>query len=124
MTMNILLHNLTSHGHESGLDISGVLSGSLHKLNAKTISKLLSSLVGHDLLGGQIGLVTNQKLHNILAGITVNLMKPGLHVVEGILISNVINDNNSMSATVVAGGDSSESLLTSSIPLDISQQLQ
>ena len=119
--MNVLLHNLTSHGHESSFDISRVLSRSLHKLNAETISKLLSRLIGNNLLGGQISLITNQKLHNILTGITVNFVKPGLHIVEGILISNVINDDNSMSTTVVAGSDSSESLLTSSIPLDISQ---
>ena len=119
--MNLLLHNLTSHGHESGFDIRRVLGRSLHKLNAEAISKLLSSLVGNNLLGGQIGLITNQKLHNILTGIAVNFMKPGLHIVEGILISNVINDDNSMSTTVVAGSDGSESLLTSSIPLDVSQ---
>lgn len=70
-------------------------------------------------LGGQIGLVTNQQLVDIVRCISVNLVEPLLDVVETLQVSDVINYNNTMGAAVVAGCDRSEALLTSSVPLFI-----
>lgn len=114
-----LLHNLSSHCHESSFDISTVLCWGLNKLNTKRISKLLSSFIRNHLFGGQISLVTNKKLDNILISITINFMKPSLHIVEGILVSHIINNNDAMSSTIVGRSNSTETFLTSSIPLQV-----
>ena len=96
------MHNLASHRHESRLDVGGVLGRSLHKFNSQTVSKLLGRLVRHHLLGGQIGLVSDEQLDDVLVGIAVNLVKPRLDIVERILICDVVHDDDSVGAAVVA----------------------
>lgn len=44
--------------------------------------------VVHDLLGGQVTLVSYEQLVDVLAGIAVDLLQPLLHVVEGLLWTN------------------------------------
>jgi hypothetical protein len=46
-------------------------------------------------------------------------MKPLFDVVERLKISGVVDDDDAVSATVITGSNSTESLLTSSIPLKI-----
>lgn len=116
---HLLLHDFSSHGHESSLDVGTVLGRSLHKLNTKRISKFLGSFIRNDLLSSEISLVTDKQLDDILISITVNFMKPSLDVVERVLISDIVNNNNAMSSTIVGRGNSTETLLTSSIPLPI-----
>ena len=48
----------------------------------------------------------------------VNLMKPLFHVVERVDISDIVDNNNTMSTTVITGCDGAESFLTGSIPLN------
>lgn len=52
----------------------------------------LGSLVVHNLLGCQITLVANKKLVHILIGIPVNLIQPLLHVVEALLVCDVVHN--------------------------------
>ena len=52
----------------------------------------LGSLVVHNLLGCQITLVANKKLVDILIGIPVNLIQPLLHVVEALLVCDVVHN--------------------------------
>lgn len=116
------MHNLASHRHESRLDVGGVLGRSLHKFNSQTVSKLLGRLVRHHLLGGQIGLVSDEQLDDVLVGIAVNLVKPRLDIVERILVCDVVHDDDSVGAAVVAGRNRSKSFLAGGIPLLLSSR--
>lgn len=56
-----------------------------------------------------------------LAGVTshppINFVEPLLHIVEALQISGVVDNNNSVRTAIVTRGNSSETLLTSSVPL-------
>ena len=113
----LLLHNFTSHSHESSFDISTILCWSLYKFNTKRISKFLSCFIRNNLLSSKISLITNKYLYNILISITINFMEPSLYIVERILICYIVNNNNAMSTTIIRRSNSTETFLTSSIPL-------
>ena len=83
------------------LNISGGLGRSLKELDSKTIRKLLTLLRRDDTFGGQIGFVTYKEFVDILACISVNFVEPLLYIVEGFVIGNIVDDNDSMCATVV-----------------------
>lgn len=55
------------------------------------LTAYLGSLIVDDLLGCQITLVANQQLVHILVGISVNLIQPLLHIVEAVLVCNIID---------------------------------
>ena len=52
--------NLVSHGHETLLDIGGILGRCFQKLEGSGLSEFLGSLVGNCSLGVQIALVSDQ----------------------------------------------------------------
>lgn len=108
--------DLAGHGEKGLFNIGRGLGRSLQKLNAKGIRKLLSLLGRNDTLGGQIGLVTNQKLVHILTGISINFMQPLLYIVEGLIVSHIIHNNDTMSTTVIRRCDCTETFLSSGIP--------
>jgi len=68
-------------------------------------------------LVGYVALVPNQQLVHTLAGIAVNLLEPGLDIAEGFSLGYVVDDDDSVGAPIVAGGDRAEAFLASSIPL-------
>lgn len=53
---------------------------------------------------------------NILTGVALYLLQPLLDVVEGLRVGNIVNDNDTVGASVVRGSDSSESFLTGCVP--------
>ena len=108
--------DLAGHGEESLFNIGGSLGRSFKELNTERVRELLSLLSRHDTLGGQIGLVTNQKLVNILTGVSVNFMQPLLYIVEGLIVCNVVNHDDTVGTTVVGRCDCAETLLSSSVP--------
>ena len=55
----------------------------------------------NDFLGGQITLVPDEQFVDVLAGVTVNLLEPLLHVVKGFLIGHIVYHNDTMGATIV-----------------------
>ena len=65
----------------------------------------------------QIALVSNQKLLDSSTSEGINLLQPLGDVVEGLLVCDIIHDNDTVGATVVGGCDSTETLLSSGIPL-------
>jgi hypothetical protein len=81
------------------------------------IRTYLSYSILNDLLVRHIGLVADQQLVDALGRISVNLLQPLLHVVERIHIGDIVDDADTVGATVVRGGNGSESLLTGGIPL-------
>lgn len=64
-----------------------------------------------------IALVAHKKLVDALGSITVDLLKPLLHVVEAVHVGDIVDDANAMGAAVIRRGDGSETLLAGSIPL-------
>jgi len=108
--------DLPGHCHKSLFNIGSVLSRCFQEGNSQTISKFLSSVVVYNLLGRQITLVANQQFVDTFAGISVNFLEPLLHVIERNLVRHIIHDNNTVSASVVTGCNSSESLLSCCVP--------
>jgi len=108
--------DLLRHGQERLLDISCVLRRSLEERNGELVCELLGNGVFNDLLARQIRLVANKELVHALGRVSVSLLQPLLHVCEGVIISYVIDNDNTMSASVVRRGDGTESFLTGSIP--------
>jgi hypothetical protein len=76
----------------------------------------LGSVVVNNLFGCQIALVTNKQFVDALASIAIDLLQPLLDVVERHLICDIVDNNDAVGTTVVAGSDGTESLLTGSIP--------
>jgi hypothetical protein len=108
--------DLAGHGKESLFNICGSLRRGFEELNTERICKLLSLLSRNDTLGGQIGLVTNQKLVNILTGVSVNFMQPLLHIVEGLIVGDVVNNDDTVGTTVIGRRDGTETFLSSGVP--------
>ena len=82
-------------------------------------SLYLGNCVLDGTLIGHIALVSNEQLIDTLGGISVNLLKPLLDVVEGIHVSDIVHNADAVGATVVRGRDGSESLLAGGIPLSL-----
>jgi hypothetical protein len=100
----LILHpglDLTSHGQESLLDIRRSLGGCLQKLNTESICKLLTLLGGNDALSFKIALVTHEELVDIFAGIPVNFVQPLLDIVEGLVVRDIVDDNDAVGTSVV-----------------------
>ncbi len=77
----------------------------------------LGSGILHLALGGQIGLVPHQQLVDALGGVAINLLHPLVDIGKAVCIRNVIDDNDSVRAAIVAAGDGSEALLSCRVPL-------
>ena len=108
--------NLTGHGKECLLDIVCCLGRSLQKCNSKAVGKFLTLFGGNDTFGGKIGFVTDEEFIDIFASISVDFMEPLFYVVEGFVVSHVVDDDDSMCSAVVGGCDCAESFLTSCVP--------
>ena len=70
-----------------------------------------------DLFGRKIAFVSNEQLVDILIGVAFDFLKPVAHVLERLLVGHVVDDNDAVCATVVARSNSTESFLTSRVPL-------
>ena len=64
----------------------------------------------------KITLVTNQNTRDVISCVFFYFYHPVLNSLEGISVSDVVRNNNTVSTFVVAGSDSLEALLTSGIP--------
>ena len=77
----------------------------------------LSHSVLHHLLVRHIALVAYEQLVDALSCIAVDLLQPLLDVVERVHIGHIVDNANTVGATVVRGRDGTETLLAGSIPL-------
>lgn len=100
LLLQLLLDSL-GHLGEGVLDVGGALGGGLQEDQIERGSKLSSLVVLHLTLVNQVGLVSNQKLVDILAGITVDFLQPLLDVVEGLLVRDIVDDDDAVGSTVV-----------------------
>ena len=110
------LLDLMGHGHETLLDVGGILGRGLEELERRSLGELLGRLEGDGTLGVQIALVSDQQLGHALARIPVDLLQPLLDVVERNLVGDVVHDDDPVRASVVRTGDGAEPLLPRSIP--------
>jgi hypothetical protein len=108
--------DLAGHGQKRLFYVGGGLGGSLEEFNAQGVSKLLTLFGRHDALAGQIGLVANQQFVDILCCISVNFVEPLLDIVERFLVGDIVDNNNSMGATVIRRSDGAETFLSCGIP--------
>lgn len=104
LLLQLLLDSL-GHLSESILDVSGRLGGSLQEDQVERGSELGGLVVLNLALVDQIGLVSNQELVDILAGIAIDLLQPLLDVVESLLVGDIVDDDDTMSSAVVGRGD-------------------
>jgi hypothetical protein len=100
----------------------------------------LCNRIFDNLLGCQIRLVTNEELVDSLRGISVNLLQPLLNIGECVYrrcvsrrlmcrmlhtcVCYVVDDNNTVSASIIRGGDGSEPFLPCSVPLSTNKESQ
>lgn len=61
----------------------------------------LCDSVLNNLLVSHIALVTDEQLVDALCGVSVNFLEPLLHVVEGVHVGNIVDNADTMGATVV-----------------------
>ena len=108
--------DLAGHGEEGLLDVGRGLGGGFEELDAEGVGELLALLGRDDPLGRQVGLVADEELVDILAGVAVDLVEPLLDVVEGFVVGDVVHDDDAVGAAVVRGGDGAEALLAGGVP--------
>ena len=72
--------------------------------------------VVNNFFGVQVTFVANQKLIDIITGITINFFKPLLHIIESFLIRAIIYDDYAVSTPIIWTSYCSKSLLSRSIP--------
>lgn len=108
--------DLAGHGEKGLFDIGGRLCRCLEEFNAKAVGKLLALFGGDDTLGRQIRLVADQELVDVFAGVPVNFVQPLLYVVEGFVISDIIDNNNAVGTAVVRRCNGTETLLSGRVP--------
>lgn len=81
------------------------------------VAAYLGNGVLDNLLVGHIALVADEQLVDALGGVSVNLLKPLLDVVEGVHVGDIVDDADAVGAAVVGRGDGAETLLAGGIPL-------
>jgi hypothetical protein len=113
------LLDLAGHGQEGLLDVGSALCGGLEEWNAEAVCEFLYQRlesshgrgspcttylchgVLNNLLISHIGLVAYEQLVDALSGIAVDLLKPLLYVVERVHVGDIVDDADTVSATVV-----------------------
>ena len=67
-------------------------------------------------VGLEIGFVTDEKLDDVLVSVLIDFSEPVFDILKGLSVGDVVNENNSVGAFVVRGGDGFKSLLSGSVP--------
>lgn len=106
-----------SHAHEEILNVEAVLGTGLEERNVLLVGESLTFVVLDHALIFEICLVSNDNLVDLLVTVLLDLTEPVLDVVKGFLVGDIVDENVTMSSTVVGLGDGTETLLTSGIPL-------
>lgn len=108
--------DLLGHGEERLFDVGGVLGRSLEQADADLVGKLFRDGVVDDFFRRQVRLVADEEFVDPFAGVAVNLLEPLLYVGEGVLIGDVVDDNDAVGAAVVGRGDGAEAFLACRVP--------
>lgn len=119
------------------VDILGSFSWCFNKIDSIFLSynkiintKRLSLLKSNSPLWSHINFISDQHTCNFLIYITTNIKKnkilihlivPMWNIIETFMISDIINNNNSMCASIITISNCSETLLSCSVPLFITK---
>jgi hypothetical protein len=79
----------------------------------------LRNCVLHDLLVRHIALVAYKQLVDAICSVSVDLLQPLLDIVERVHVRDIVHNADAVGASVVGRGDSSETFLSSGIPLAV-----
>ena len=123
--------DLSCHGQECLFNIWSILCWCFQEWNSKTICKFLGmselirpliqthlcNSIFNNFLIWHITLVSYQKFVYTFCCISINLLKPLFDIVERVHIGNIVNNTDSVCATIIWWCDCSESFLTGCIPL-------
>ena len=102
--------DFSSHSHESLLNVCRVLGRCLEEGDAELIGKLLGRVKVYCPLRRKIALVSDEKLVDVFAGVAIDFVQPLFNVVEGFLVGNVVNDDDSVCPSVIGRCNSSKAL--------------
>ena len=80
------------------------------------LSELLALISGNLAGLSHVALVADENARNVVRGVLLDLIHPVLNRAEALAVSDVVGDNDTVSALVVAACDGLESLLTGGIP--------
>ena len=109
--------DLLGHGQEGLLDVGRRFGRSLKEWNLELVGKLLGGGVFYHLFVGQIRLVADQQLVDAFTSVSVDFLEPLLDVAESIVVCDIVDHNDTVSASVIRGSDRTESLLSGRVPL-------
>ena len=80
------------------------------------LSELLALVSGDLACVSHIALVADENARDVVGGVLLNLIHPVLDGAEALAVSDVVGDNDAVSALVVAAGDRLEALLSCGVP--------
>ena len=71
---------------------------------------------GHISLVSKIGFISNQDPRNVISSVFLDLSHPVVYIRVGLLVGDVVSDNDSVGTLVVAGGNCLKAFLASGVP--------
>ena len=108
--------DFTRHQGEGILDVERALGRRLKETDVEVVSQVFRLGVLDLTLVLQILLVANQDAGDVLVGVLVDLAHPLGNLGEGVTISDVVSDDDSVHTTEVARSDGLEAVLADRIP--------
>lgn len=114
-----LIHLLADDVHqalEDLLHIDVLLGAGLEELKTKVVGEPPAFLGGHNTLILQVTLVPHEDDLSIVPGVGLDLRGPVLHGSKGLLVGNVIHEQEAHGSTVVGCGDGTVALLARRVP--------
>lgn len=95
--------NFARHQSERLLDVLRVLGGSLQKADIEDISEIFTVTIGHSTVGCfEILLVADENFGHILLRVLVYFLHPLTNLGERVSIGQVVGDDDTMGASIVA----------------------
>lgn len=98
------------------LHIAGIQRRSLNEAEAVLARKLLCLLRRHRSQMPQIALVAHQHNHNIRVRMISEFLQPPCHVLVGLVLADVVDEQRADGAAVVGRGDGAVAFLTRGVP--------
>lgn len=108
--------DLVGHEKESLFDVGGIFGRGLDERDLERVSQALARFGGDGSFVDKIALVADQEFLYSATSKGIDFLQPLLDVVEGLLVGDVVHDDDAVGASVVAAGDGAETLLASSVP--------
>ena len=108
--------NFTSHELEGLVDVLALLGRGFEESYTVVVGHLLSLFERNCTLRFEICFVSHQNASDVVLRILFDLAHPCVHCIEGVPVSDVVGDDNTMSSLVITGSDCLEAFLTSCVP--------